>query len=114
MSAVLPYAFLPASNPSSSPTMSNSSVTGSASAASIAGGSAVGSVPNLPSGALGSTLEALRTLVGKRITAWTYLKNAGEGRVYWFNVSLEPFAMRLEGHFTDTPVARLFSSRPKT
>ncbi|BGP22703.1 hypothetical protein Rt10032_c08g3566 [Rhodotorula toruloides] len=88
MSVVLPYAFHPPSNPSSSPIMSGSSIAGSAAGASSGSSSAVGSVPNLPSGSLGSTLEALRTLVGKRITAWTYLKNAGEGRVYWFNTVL--------------------------
>ncbi|BGP37757.1 hypothetical protein JCM10449v2_001679 [Rhodotorula kratochvilovae] len=58
---------------------------GSSGASSAAG---VGSVPNVPSASLSSTLEGLRTLVGKRITAWTYLKNAGEGRVYWFNTVL--------------------------
>ncbi|GAA5843822.1 hypothetical protein JCM9279_000157 [Rhodotorula babjevae] len=52
------------------------------------GGGPVGSVPNVPGTSLGSTLDGLRTLVNKRITAWTYLKNAGEGRVYWFNTIL--------------------------
>ncbi|GAA5894497.1 hypothetical protein JCM5296_005113 [Sporobolomyces johnsonii] len=51
-------------------------------------GPGVGSVPNVPSASLSSTLEVLRQLVGKRITAWTYLKNAGEGKVYWFNTVL--------------------------
>ncbi|GAA6004718.1 hypothetical protein JCM10207_000992 [Rhodosporidiobolus poonsookiae] len=55
-------------------------------ATSSSGG--VGSVPNVPSGSLSGTLEMLRGLVGKRITAWTYLKNAGEGKVYWFNTVL--------------------------
>ncbi|GAA5848197.1 hypothetical protein JCM8547_004441 [Rhodosporidiobolus lusitaniae] len=53
-----------------------------------AGGGGVGSVPNLPGASLSNTLDSLRLLVGKRITAWTYLKNAGEGRVYWFNTVL--------------------------
>ncbi|GAA5960625.1 hypothetical protein JCM21900_006025 [Sporobolomyces salmonicolor] len=62
------------SNPSTSP--------------SNPGGPGVGSVPNVPSASLSSTLDVLRQLVGKRITAWTYLKNAGEGKVYWFNTVL--------------------------
>ncbi|KWU44913.1 hypothetical protein RHOSPDRAFT_4961, partial [Rhodotorula sp. JG-1b] len=44
-----------------------------------------GSLSNAPTGSLGSTLEGLRTLVHKRKTAWTYLKHAADGRVYWFN-----------------------------
>lgn len=49
----------------------------------------IGSLSNAPTtGSLGSTLEGLRTLVHKRKTAWTYLKNAADGRVYWFNASL--------------------------
>ncbi|GAA6047675.1 hypothetical protein JCM3770_001621 [Rhodotorula araucariae] len=48
----------------------------------------VGSIPNVPSASLSTTLDGLRALVAKRITAWTYLKNAGEGRVYWFNTVL--------------------------
>lgn len=56
-------------------------------------------MPNVPGTSLGTTLDGLRVLVAKRITAWTYLKNAGEGRVYWFNVRplcLSPLAARLE------------------
>lgn len=48
----------------------------------------IGSLSNAPTGSLGSTLEGLRTLVHKRKTAWTYLKNAADGRVYWFNTIL--------------------------
>ncbi|GAA5862172.1 hypothetical protein JCM3774_004808 [Rhodotorula dairenensis] len=53
-----------------------------------AAGSAFASLSNAPTGSLGSTLESLRTLVHKRKTAWTYLKNAADGRVYWFNTIL--------------------------
>jgi hypothetical protein len=42
-----------------------------------------GGMRDAPTGSLGSTLEGLRTLVHKRKTAWTYLKNAADGRVYW-------------------------------
>ncbi|GAA6029318.1 hypothetical protein JCM8097_003618 [Rhodosporidiobolus ruineniae] len=78
--------------PSNASTAAASIHTGTT-AASGAGGTAgagpgMGSVPNLPSASLSSALETLRTTVGKRITAWTYLKNAGEGKVYWFNTVL--------------------------
>ncbi|GAA6023040.1 hypothetical protein JCM11491_000371 [Sporobolomyces phaffii] len=55
----------------------------SSSAASVAA-----SFPNVPSPSLTSTLELLRQLVTKRITAWTYLRNAAQGKVYWFNTIL--------------------------
>ncbi|GAA5986713.1 hypothetical protein JCM11641_007748 [Rhodosporidiobolus odoratus] len=79
----------------SSSTSAASHVSLVSSAASIASvstvtssGAGLGSVPNLPSASLGSQLDTLRQLVGRRMTAWTYLKNAGEGRVYWFNTIL--------------------------
>ncbi|TNY19899.1 hypothetical protein DMC30DRAFT_282433 [Rhodotorula diobovata] len=72
--------------------MSSSSAGGGAGIASSSaysnGSGGVGSVPNVPGTSLGTTLDGLRVLVAKRITAWTYLKNAGEGRVYWFNTVL--------------------------
>ncbi|GAA5822798.1 hypothetical protein JCM11251_004384 [Rhodosporidiobolus azoricus] len=77
--------------PSSSSSFSSSTplLSSSASMTSTGTGSAsVGSIPNVPSGSLSNTLEQLRALVRKRITAWTYLKNAGEGKVYWFNTVL--------------------------
>ncbi|GAA5932798.1 uncharacterized protein JCM15063_002207 [Sporobolomyces koalae] len=46
------------------------------------------SFPNVPSPSLSSTLEMLKGIVQKRITAWTYLRNAGQGKVYWFNTVL--------------------------
>lgn len=55
----------------------------------------IGSLSNAPTGSLGSTLEGLRTLVHKRKTAWTYLKNAADGRVYWFNASRFRSTLRL-------------------
>ncbi|GAA5890977.1 hypothetical protein JCM8208_003115 [Rhodotorula glutinis] len=73
---------------STSISSSSLSSTGPSATSSGAAGPPVGSVPNVPGTSLGSTLDGLRTLVGKRITAWTYLKNAGEGRVYWFNTIL--------------------------
>ncbi|BGP13756.1 hypothetical protein JCM10213v2_001694 [Rhodosporidiobolus nylandii] len=76
-----------ASSVSHVPLLSSAASIASNSTATTAG-MGVGSVPNVPSASLSSTLEMLRTLVGKRITAWTYLKNAGEGRVYWFNTVL--------------------------
>ncbi|GJN88707.1 hypothetical protein Rhopal_001673-T1 [Rhodotorula paludigena] len=73
--------------PSSSSTAASLSALSASSGATGSSGG-VGSVPNVPSASLSSTLEGLRTLIGKRVTAWTYLKNAGEGRVYWFNTVL--------------------------
>lgn len=63
---------------------------GAPSAATAAGanGTGIASLSNAPTGPLGSTLESLRSLVQKRKTAWSYLKNAADGRVYWFNVRL--------------------------
>ncbi|GAA5922497.1 hypothetical protein JCM3775_005750 [Rhodotorula graminis] len=71
-------------------TLSSTSLSSTAHSINSGGsvGPSVGSVPNVPGTSLGSTLDGLRTLVAKRITAWTYLKNAGEGRVYWFNTIL--------------------------
>ncbi|GAA5840962.1 hypothetical protein JCM5353_003703 [Sporobolomyces roseus] len=63
-------------NPSTGPSLSSNT------------GGGVGSFPNVPSASLSSTLEGLRQLVGKRITAWTYLRNVGMGKVYWFNTVL--------------------------
>lgn len=73
----------PPANASSSSTAATTS--GTAAMPGADGG--FGSLSNAPTGSLGSTLEGLRTLVHKRKTAWTYLKNAADGRVYWFNAS---------------------------
>ncbi|GAA5894777.1 hypothetical protein JCM6882_006678 [Rhodosporidiobolus microsporus] len=85
----LAMALHPASSSSSFASSSTPLLSSAASIASTAtGNTSVGSVPNVPSASLSNTLEGLRGLVGKRITAWTYLKNAGEGKVYWFNTVL--------------------------
>jgi len=80
----------------SSTTPSLSSTTG------IPTGGGVASFPNVPSASLSSTLEGLRQLVAKRITAWTYLRNAGMGKVYWFNVSTLSSLDSFEGVALDT------------
>lgn len=101
--------------------MSSSSAGGGAGIASSSaysnGSGAVGSVPNVPGTSLGTTLDGLRALVAKRITAWTYLKNAGEGRVYWFNVrssSASRYPARTHAHPPGAHARRRSSSRPKT
>ncbi|KAG0660835.1 hypothetical protein C6P46_004390 [Rhodotorula mucilaginosa] len=66
----------PPANASSSSTAATTS--GTAAMPGADGG--FGSLSNAPTGSLGSTLEGLRTLVHKRKTAWTYLKNAADGR----------------------------------
>ncbi|GAA5910296.1 uncharacterized protein JCM6883_001145 [Sporobolomyces salmoneus] len=48
----------------------------------------VNSFPNVPSPSLTSTLELLKQLVTKRLTAWNYLKNVSQGKIYWFNTIL--------------------------
>lgn len=92
---------------SSTTSMASSSLSsGTAPPSSSAqGGGSVGSVPNVPGTSLGSTLDGLRTLVGKRITAWTYLKNAGEGRVYWFNVR-RPLSLLSSSRSIDLALSR--------
>ncbi|GAA6062448.1 hypothetical protein JCM10212_005351 [Sporobolomyces blumeae] len=72
----------------STPTTSTSTTTTTLAGAGAPSSVSLGSFPNVPSASLSSTLEALRGLVGKRINAWTYLQQAGQGRVYWFNTVL--------------------------
>lgn len=80
---------LSAAASASLPISSSSAAMAASMTATASAASGFASMSNAPTGALGSTLEALRTLVHKRKTAWTYLKNAADGRVYWFNASPE-------------------------
>ncbi|POY70171.1 hypothetical protein BMF94_6754 [Rhodotorula taiwanensis] len=83
-------AFLPPPLPSTGtlPPASSSTATSQAATANGGAGGGIASLSNAPTGTLGTSLEGLRTLVNKRKTAWTYLKNAADGRVYWFNTIL--------------------------
>jgi len=46
------------------------------------------SMPHEPPSALSSSLDALRSLVQKRLVTLDYLRRAHEGRLYWFNTIL--------------------------
>ncbi|GAA5958105.1 hypothetical protein JCM3765_002812 [Sporobolomyces pararoseus] len=75
---------------SSSQTPSSSSIISSTNTTTTNGGGTIttGSFPNVPSPSLTSTLELLKQLVNKRLTAWNYLKNFSQGKIYWFNTIL--------------------------
>ncbi|GAA5978408.1 hypothetical protein JCM10908_004342 [Rhodotorula pacifica] len=84
--ALMPPAPVSATAPLGS--ASTSSIPSGVTTAAGGGGGGIASLSNAPTGSLGTTLEGLRTLVNKRETSWTYLKNAADGRVYWFNTIL--------------------------
>ncbi|GAA5877622.1 hypothetical protein JCM16303_003402 [Sporobolomyces ruberrimus] len=75
------FSTAPSSSSSSSTNPTTTTTTGNSSTLAA-------SFPNVPSPSLTSTLELLKQLVSKRITAWTYLRNASQGKVYWFNTVL--------------------------
>lgn len=79
--------------------MSSAAASSAHSAAAAAAGSSSSSAvnvahsfPNVPSASLTSTLELLKQVVQKRLTAWNYLKNVSQGKIYWFNVRESPLS----------------------
>ncbi|GAA5853961.1 hypothetical protein JCM3766R1_003548, partial [Sporobolomyces carnicolor] len=82
-------------SPSFETPMSSAAASSAHSAAAAAAGSSSSSAvnvahsfPNVPSASLTSTLELLKQVVQKRLTAWNYLKNVSQGKIYWFNTIL--------------------------